>query len=105
HRRGTFGRHVVSLTLLRSDGRIYNCSRNANPALFAATVGGMGLSGLILTATIRLMPVGSQDVVEKTIRFGSLGDYFDVAEAADEENEYAVAWVVQLAPKRREGRG
>lgn len=105
HRRGTFGRHVVSLTLLRSDGRIYNCSRNANPALFAATVGGMGLSGLILTATIRLMPVGSQDVVEKTTRFGSLGDYFDVAEAADEENEYAVAWVDQLAPKRHEGRG
>ena len=105
HRRGTFGRHVVSLTLLRSDGRIYNCSRSTNPALFSATIGGMGLTGLILTVTIRLMPVASPDVVERATRFGSLAEFFDMAGAADAENEYVVAWIDQLAPHRREGRG
>lgn len=105
HRRGTFGRHVVSLTLLRSDGKTYHCSRSANAALFAATIGGMGLTGLILSAAIRLMPVASQDIAEKTTRFGSLAEFFDIADQADAENEYAVAWIDQMAGVRHAGRG
>jgi len=105
HARGTFGCHVESFELLRSDGVHYQCSSAENPELFAATIGGMGLTGLILSARIRLMPVGSLDVEERITPFDSLADYFSIAEASDRDNEYAVAWVDQLASGRSEGRG
>jgi len=105
HRRGTFGCHVVSLDLLRSDGEVRHCTPAQNPALFAATIGGMGLTGVILRATIRLMPVASLDIDEVVTPFRSLGEYFDLADEADARNEYAVAWVDQLAAGRNAGRG
>ncbi|MBC8718433.1 FAD-binding oxidoreductase [Ochrobactrum sp. Marseille-Q0166] len=105
HLRGTFGSHVESLELLRSDGVHYICSSSENNELFAATIGGMGLTGLILNARIRLMPVGSLDVEERITPFDNLADYFAMAEEADRHNEYAVAWVDQLASGRSEGRG
>ncbi|OBQ74873.1 FAD-binding oxidoreductase [Mesorhizobium erdmanii] len=105
HRRGTFGCHVESFTLLRSDGKTYRCSAADNPRLFAATIGGMGLTGLILSASIRLMRVQSLDIVEKATPFRDLGEFFDLAAAADLANEYAVAWIDQLAGGRGSGRG
>lgn len=105
HRRGTFGCHVLSLSLLRSDGSEYECSRAKNRNLFAATIGGMGLTGLVMTATIRLMKVSSLEIEETVTPLGSLEDYFDLAADADEANEYAVAWIDQLASGKREGRG
>ena len=105
HRRGTFGRHVESFDLLRSDGQVRRCSASENAALFGATIGGMGLTGIILRATIRLMPVASLDVAERIEPFGSLDAFFDMAEAADADNEYAVAWIDQLAGIRKAGRG
>jgi len=105
HRRGTFGCHVESLTLLRSDGKTHRCSTSDNPRLFRATIGGMGLTGLILSASIRLMRVPSLDIVEKTTPFRDLAEFFDLAEAADQANEYAVAWIDQLAGGRNSGRG
>ena len=101
HLRGTFGCHVVSLTLLRSDGTEYRCSPAENADLFAATIGGMGLTGLILGASVRLMRVGSLDVEECITPFAGLEDYFALAEAADAANEYAVAWIDQLASSNR----
>ncbi|MFD1200091.1 FAD-binding protein [Brucella gallinifaecis] len=105
HVRGTFGAHVESLELLRSDGVHYHCSSSENAELFAATIGGMGLTGLILNARIRLMPVGSLDVEERITSFENLSEYFEIAERSDRDNEYAVAWVDQLARGRSEGRG
>jgi FAD/FMN-containing dehydrogenase len=105
HRRGSFGAHVLSLTLLRSDGRIYVCSADCHPELFRATIAGMGLTGLILNATMRLMRVGSPHVVQTVRPFRSLPEYFDLAEDADARNEYAVAWIDQLAAGETEGRG
>ncbi len=60
----------------------------------------MGLTGLILRATIRLKRVGGLDVEEKVLPFANLDAYFDMAEVADHENEYAVAWVDQLSDGR-----
>ncbi|MND43613.1 putative decaprenylphosphoryl-beta-D-ribose oxidase [compost metagenome] len=105
HLRGTFGSHVESLELLRSDGVQYICSSAENAELFSATIGGMGLTGLILNARIRLMPVGSLDVEERITSFRNLAEYFAIAEESDRQNEYAVAWVDQLASGRSEGRG
>jgi FAD/FMN-containing dehydrogenase len=105
HRRGTFGCHVESLTLLRSDGTRLECSRMQNAAMFAATIGGMGLTGVILRASIRLMPAKAIDVEERTTGFACLEEYFERAEAADADNEYAVAWIDQLATGSSRGRG
>ncbi|MBL8583358.1 MAG: FAD-binding oxidoreductase, partial [Rhizobiaceae bacterium] len=105
HRRGTFGCHIESLTLLRSDGKEVVCSAESNPRLYRATIGGMGLSGLILNASIRLMRVPSLDVEQKVMPFSGLGGYFDLIDQADAENEYAVAWIDQLASGAKAGRG
>lgn len=105
HLRGTFGCHVESLQLLRSDGRTYVCSPSENTALFHATIGGMGLTGIIVSARIRVMKVGSLDVIEKITPFNNLEHYFDIAETNDAENEYAVAWLDQLARGKKAGRG
>jgi FAD/FMN-containing dehydrogenase len=105
HRRGTFGCHVESLTLLRSDGTTYRCTPHRSVRLFEATIGGMGLTGLILSASIRLMRVDSLDIDEKVTPFRDLSEFFGLVAAADAENEYAVAWIDQLASGKHAGRG
>ncbi len=105
HRRGTFGCHVLSFRLLRSDGTTYHCTRKQHPELFGATIGGLGLTGLMLSATIRLMRVSSTDI-EQTVRpFDNLDGFFEMVREADARNEYAVAWLDQLAAGRAAGRG
>ena len=105
HLAGSFGCHVEMLTLLRSDGVIHQCSAASEPDLFAATIGGMGLTGLILSATIRLMRIGSLAVEQSATPFDTLGEYFDLAPEVDRANYYAVAWIDQLAGGARSGRG
>jgi len=105
HRRGTFGGWVETIILDRSDAERQQCSREANPDLFAATISGMGLTGLIRQATIRLLRVPSLTIAETTTRFDRLADYFELAEAADERHEYAVAWIDSLASGSAFGRG
>lgn len=105
HRRGSFGSHVERIAVLRTDGEVLHCSRTEYPRLFAATIGGMGLTGVILSAAIRLMPVGAIDVEERAARFDNLEAYFELADQADADNEYAVAWIDQLATGANRGRG
>lgn len=105
HRRGSFGCHVERITLLRTDGTVLECSRSKNAGLFAATIGGMGLTGIILRAAVRLMPAGAIDVEEQATGFRRLEAYFEIADAADAANEYAVAWIDQLATGSKRGRG
>jgi FAD/FMN-containing dehydrogenase len=84
---------------------MHQCTPHRNVGLFEATVGGMGLTGLILTASIRLMRVDSLDIDEKVTPFRDLAEFFDLAAATDADNEYAVAWIDQLAAGRHAGRG
>lgn len=105
HRRGTFGRSVESFTLLGSDGVRRSCSPEANAALFNATIGGMGLTGIIEQATIRLMRVPSANVRQTAFRFAGIDGYFDVIDGIDAAHEYSVAWIDQLARGGRLGRG
>ena len=105
HTRGTFGCYVDAFELQRSDGTRLSCSPNENKELFAATIGGMGLTGLIVNARIRLMPVVSPDVSQRTIRFDRLDDFFSVVDEIDSRHEYSVAWIDQLAKGKHLGRG
>ena len=105
HRRGTFGRWVRSLELKRSDRGALHCAPESETGLFAATIGGMGLTGLIASAEIQLLKVPSLTIAGTTTRFGGLGDYFGLAEAADERHEYAVAWIDTMSRGAGFGRG
>jgi FAD/FMN-containing dehydrogenase len=104
HRAGTFGCHVTQFELLRSTGERVICSAEQNPELFRATIGGLGLTGLILWAEIRLKPVPGAGITLERIRFRDLDEFFELS-ATDQEHEYTVAWVDCLARGRRLGRG
>ena len=104
HRAGTFGMHVTCLELLRSSGERVLCSPDRNAELFRATVGGLGLTGLILWAEIRLKRVPGGAVATERIRFSGLDDFTRLS-AHDQEHEYTVAWVDCLARGRRLARG
>ncbi|WP_261508642.1 FAD-binding oxidoreductase [Burkholderia multivorans] len=105
HVRGTFGRHVRRFMLARSDGAMLECSPDLNLELYAATIGGLGLSGLVVWAEIQLMPIRSSRIDVTSIRFGNLEEFFALSEAFDPEHEYSVAWVDCLGSGKHLGRG
>lgn len=105
HRRGTFGRHVTGFELLRSDGRRLACSPEENAHWFGSTIGGMGLTGLITWAEIKLIPIKSASIDQDVVRFGSLGDFTELAAESDRDFEYSVAWVDSIASGKALGRG
>lgn len=104
HRVGTFGAQVTRLELLRSNGERKLCSPDENPALFAATIGGLGLTGLILWAEVGLQRVAGPGIEQERIRFADLDEFLAIA-AEDAGHEYTVAWVDCLSRGRRLGRG
>ena len=93
HRCGTFGEHVSALTLLRTDGRTIVCGAAAEPGWFGATVGGMGLTGVILDATLQLRRVPGPWIETRTEVFESLDGFFALAGRHAADAEYSVAWV------------
>ena len=105
HRRGTFGRHVHAFELVRSDGPPLTCSPDKNRELFTATIGGVGLTGVIAWADIRLLPVSSPCMATVTQRFDRLEDAFALSTRFDTSHEYGVAWIDCMATGRRRGRG
>lgn len=104
HRVGTFGTHVTRFELVRSTGEHLLCSPASNPDLFAATIGGLGLTGLIVWAELRLQRVPGPGIEEERIRFENLDQFFAIA-ADDASHEYTVAWVDCLSRGRRLARG
>jgi FAD/FMN-containing dehydrogenase len=104
HRAGTFGRHVTQFELLRSNGERILCSATQNTALFRATIGGLGLTGLILWAEFRLKQIAGSGISLQRIRFCGLDEFFELS-MSDQQHEYTVAWVDCLARGRRLGRG
>ena len=105
HRAGTFGCHVTRFELLRSNGSRLICSPQENAEWFAATVGGLGLTGLITWAEIRLKPIANPLIAAETIRFAGLDEFFELSAASEADYEYTVAWLDCLASGRHFGRG
>src|ERR1017187_9270424 len=79
HRAGSFGHHLLSLELQRSDGQILRCSADEHQERFHATIGGLGLTGLILTARLKLRRVAGPWIVGDSQRFASLPEFFALA--------------------------
>jgi FAD/FMN-containing dehydrogenase len=105
HRAGTFGRHVRRLALLRTDGSVHELGPDDPTGLFAATVGGLGLTGVIVWAEIQLKTVRGAWLDSEDIAFHRLDEFFDLAEASEAGHEHTVAWVDCLADGRALGRG
>jgi len=105
HVNGTFGRHVRQLVMQRSDEGVIQCSPFQWPDLFSATVGGLGLTGIILGVEVQLRPINSSQIDQRSYRFGELDEFFDLSRLHDASNEYAVAWVDCLAIGKQSGRG
>lgn len=105
HVAGTFGCHVTRMSLLRSDGQILEISPTENAELFSATIGGMGLTGIILNATLRLIPIKSAMIDEEVEKFGNLDEFFAVSAKSDSKWDYTVGWIDCLQSGARQGRG
>ncbi len=105
HRAGTFGRHVRAFELLRSDGAQMVCSATENTELFRATIGGLGLTGLILWVELTLRPMAGATIASESVKFGSVNDFFAISAESDEAFEYTVAWVDCSSRGRKLGRG
>lgn len=105
HVAGSFGNHVNGFELLRSDGTRRWCSPDENPLLFAATIGGLGLTGLITWAEIQLRRVANPWMDSETIRFRNLGEFFEISQASERDFEYTVSWIDCAFAGKRLGRG
>jgi decaprenylphospho-beta-D-ribofuranose 2-oxidase len=103
HVAGTFGQYVVSITILLCTGDVVNTSPTQLPDLFHATCGGMGLTGVILSATIQLITIKSAFITQKTVK----ADCIEAACEAFEANStttYSVAWIDCLTTGKDLGR-
>jgi decaprenylphospho-beta-D-ribofuranose 2-oxidase len=102
HVSGSFARHVLSFELLTADGGIRTVGRGTH--LFDATAGGMGLTGVILTATVRLQHVETALMSVDTERAADLDDLMARLTATDHRYRYSVAWIDLLARGATMGR-
>ena len=105
HRSGTFGEHLRGFELLRSDGTRLHCSRDENADLFAATVGGLGLTGLIAWAEFTLKPIAGPWMACETLEFHGLREFFDLSAQSEAAHEYTVAWIDCAGSGATFGRG
>jgi decaprenylphospho-beta-D-ribofuranose 2-oxidase len=105
HVDGSFGSHVVRMSLLLADGTIVELTPADRADVFWATVGGMGLTGIILDATIRLLRIETSRCAVDTTRARDLDELMSLMDEGDRYFRYSVAWVDLLAKGARLGRG
>ncbi len=93
HRDGSFGHHVTRFELLRSDGARLACSATENAGHYRATIGGLGLTGLVTWAELRLAPLKGPWIRQTATRFASLDQFFEASAALEGAHRYVVAWL------------
>jgi FAD/FMN-containing dehydrogenase len=105
HVAGTFGCFVTRFELLRSNGDRIECEADEPEGLFQATIGGLGLTGLITWAEFRLQRIQNPFLDVENVRFQHLSAFFELARDADASFDYTVSWIDCLATGSRLGRG
>jgi FAD/FMN-containing dehydrogenase len=93
HAQGSFGDHVLGLTLVRTDGQTLRCSPSERADWFAATVGGLGLTGVITQAELQLRRVSGPWMDTETLPYGSLDQFFAISDHSDADWEHGVSWI------------
>jgi FAD/FMN-containing dehydrogenase len=91
HVAGTFGCHVTQFELVRSNGDRRLCSPTENADWFAATIGGLGITGFIAWATLRLKPIVSRGIDYEGIQFHGIDEFLDLTNQS-RNIEYTVSW-------------
>jgi decaprenylphospho-beta-D-ribofuranose 2-oxidase len=104
HKDGSFSNFVLDFRLLAPTGEVLLCSPAAHPEIFWATVGGMGLTGVVLSARLQLRRVDSAYVFVDFHKAPNLEDALTTMEASDERYEYSVAWIDGIATGKTMGR-
>ena len=104
HLEGSFGNHVRRLSLLLADGTVVDLGPDRRPELFWATIGGMGLTGVILDATISLLPIETSRCAVDTERAPDLDALLTLMDEGDRYYRYSVAWVDLMAKGASLGR-
>jgi len=105
HMAGSFGCHVRAFELLRSDGQRLRCAPEQNTEWFRATVGGLGLTGLITWVEIQLQRIANPWIVAENRRFAHLDDFLTLDREYEDRYPYIVSWVDCAATGRALGRG
>lgn len=104
HRDGSFSNFVLDFQLLTAAGDFLLCSPTSNADAFWATMGGMGLTGIIVSARIELRRVESAYMLVDYQRVSNLGQALGVMEESDQRYQYSVAWIDGLATGQNMGR-
>lgn len=105
HVDGDIGEHVTALRLRLADGNVLEISRAQEPELFAATLGGMGLTGHILEVELPLRRIPSPWILEETERIADLDRFVEATREAGKSWPMTVGWIDALATGRSLGRG
>ena len=105
HRAASFGNHVIEFELLRSDGQVLRCSPTENRDWFVATIGGLGLTGLIRRVRLQCKRVPGPWIRGDSQRFGNLDEFYAITRESDGDYEYTVAWIDCTASGAKLGRG
>jgi FAD/FMN-containing dehydrogenase len=103
HVNGAFGGHVLSIKLARTDGQILSCSPHQNADFLFATIGGIGLTGVIIQASIQLKKVSGPWLDTETMPYYNLSDFFELADKSESEWEYTVSWIDCLSKNGLKG--
>jgi FAD/FMN-containing dehydrogenase len=93
HGQGTFGDHVTALKLVRTDGSIIECGAGLQTDWFAATVGGLGLTGVIAQVELQLQRMPGPWLTAETIPFQGLDAFFQLSGEAPDDWEHTVSWI------------
>jgi decaprenylphospho-beta-D-ribofuranose 2-oxidase len=104
HKAGSFMRHVTSFDLLTADGAVRTVTPEDDAELFWATAGGMGLTGIVLRATVRLKKVETSRLIVDTVRTANIDETMSYLSDTDERYDYTVAWTDCLASGASLGR-
>ena len=104
HIDGCFSDHVIWFKLMKHDGKIVKCSKESTSELFALTCGGMGLTGVIISAKIKMKQVESDLIYQETFSASSLQKLFNLFDD-HREKQFSVAWIDCTANGNNLGRG
>ena len=104
HVDGSFGQHVLDLRLATPDGAVRTIGPDRDPELFAATTGGVGLTGVVTSCRFRVRPIETSRMLVDTERAVDLDDVMARMAEADHRYEYSVAWIDLMAKGLHLGR-
>ena len=103
HCEGSFANHVLHFDLMTADGSVLRCSREENPGFFWQTCGGMGLTGIILSAKFGLKPIETSYIKQLSLKAPDIESVMRLFEESG-DHTYSVAWLDCFARKKNLGR-